>query len=496
LSEWKDGGREAPAAERSDPKQETTAYDLIDSLNLAALKRQSRKQRVAEVEPSQTFAKRDTADKPAPSDEGAVSPYRPYASRSNSGFVAESVAPSYAEREDQRLAGAAAITTPEESSAIQAPTPESPLRVILHPMAGAALGRDLLMLYRTVSVDGSGYRQGVLLDRVALGRYLEEEVISILPISDALWLQFDDAPDRSATEDWSLTEHRFAEPFDGLDVRLALAPLAGMPGATPLYALAALLAAVALVGVLAVHRMVGVVVDFAERRSNFVASVSHELKTPLTSIRMYAEMLRDGLISEPTKREEYYRTIHDESERLSRLIDNVLEFSRLEKGSRVFNLSVGAAGETVEEIAERLRPHAEREGFRLRVEIDPDLPPVRFDHDALVQIVFNLVDNAIKYAAESERREVVLRCARTAAGGVVVSVRDFGPGISRQHLAQIFEPFYRAEPELTRAARGSGIGLALVKELGEAMGAAVTGANTEDGGFRVDVAFQTGAASA
>jgi signal transduction histidine kinase len=104
-------------------------------------------------------------------------------------------------------------------------------------------------------------------------------------------------------------------------------------------------------------------------------------------------------------------------------------------------------------------------------------------------MVFNLVDNSIKYASESKQPSIVIECRRTGDGGAAVSVRDFGPGVPRKHLARIFEPFFRIEKELTRSTSGSGIGLALVKELGEAMGAAVKGANADGGGFRVTVAF-------
>jgi signal transduction histidine kinase len=235
--------------------------------------------------------------------------------------------------------------------------------------------------------------------------------------------------------------------------------------------------------------MVAVVVDFAERRNNFVAAVTHELKTPLTAIRMYGEMLRDDLVPNDEKRREYYGTISDESERLSRLIDNVLEFSRLEHGRREMNWSVGAIGPVIEEAARKLRTHLDRESFSLEIEVDAGLPPVRFDRDALLQVLFNLVDNAMKYAGSAGRRVVVLEARRRAAG-VEVAVRDFGPGVSGRHLSRIFEPFYRGEDELTRSAKGTGIGLALVKDLAERMGAAVAGANAEGGGFRVCLAFR------
>jgi signal transduction histidine kinase len=235
--------------------------------------------------------------------------------------------------------------------------------------------------------------------------------------------------------------------------------------------------------------MVSVVVHFAERRNNFVAAVTHELKTPLTAIRMYGEMLRDGMVRDDAKREEYYGTITDESERLSRLIDNVLEFSRLERDTRSMDWVVGTPGPVLEDVAERLATHADRQGFEIETSVEDDLPAVRFDRDALVQVLFNLVDNAMKYARSADERRVVLE-ARRSADGVSVSVRDFGPGVQSGHLQRIFEPFYRAEDEMTRTTKGTGIGLALVKDLVERMGAAVRGGNANGGGFRVEICFE------
>ena len=186
---------------------------------------------------------------------------------------------------------------------------------------------------------------------------------------------------------------------------------------------------------------------------------------------------------EPLKKVAVLQNQHE-----ARLIDNVLEFSKLERGQRKIELAVGAVPGVLEEAASKLRPHVERQGFSLRVDAEPGLPAVRFDRDALLQVLFNLVDNAMKYARPAELAEVVLE-ARGGDHQVLVGVRDFGPGVDRRHLARIFEPFYRVEAELTRSAKGTGIGLALVKELGQAMGASVTGANAEGGGFRVLLAF-------
>jgi signal transduction histidine kinase len=353
-------------------------------------------------------------------------------------------------------------------------------------MVGVDAG-DALVIYRTVLVGQQGYRQGLVLDRAELGGWLEQRVIRSSGLARVAMLRFDGgAP--PATSGRYLFAHRFAEPFDALSAELALATLPGVESTGALYALAGVLLALAAAGLFAVHRTAAVVMHYAERRSNFAAAVTHELKTPLTAIRMYAEMLRDGLVPSDAKRQEYYATITGESERLSRLVDNVLEFSKLEGGRRELAISVGMIGPVLADAAEKLAPHAAREGFSLAVRVADDLPAVRFDRDALLQVLFNLVDNAMKYAKAAERRTVELE-ARRDGDAVVVVVRDFGPGVARPQLERVFEPFYRGESELTRTTKGTGIGLALVKELGERMGAAVSGANADGGGFRVRLAF-------
>jgi signal transduction histidine kinase len=282
--------------------------------------------------------------------------------------------------------------------------------------------------------------------------------------------------------------HRFAEPFSDLTAQLVLQALPGTGSATYVYALSGLLVAATVLGLAALYQSVSVVVGFAERRSNFVAAVSHELKTPLTAIRMYGEMLRDGMVPSDTKRNEYYRHITAESERLSRLINNVLEFSRLEKGNREVVLVTGAVEPVVRDVAELLRPHVEGHGFELQVEIDTDLPAFRFERDALMQVLWNLADNAVKYARDAVPKRIVLRC-RNEGGLVAVSVVDHGPGVAARHLDKIFDPFYRGESELTRRNKGTGLGLALVRGLAERMGATVTGSNVAEGGFEVKVLF-------
>ena len=359
-------------------------------------------------------------------------------------------------------------------------------------MTGRVVEGGQLMLYRTVLRETRGYRQGVLLDVAGLGDWLRERGLGADGLAAHATVAFATplgGPTENAGDDTAFVyQHRFAEPFDDLSARLALRALPSAGGSAYVPVLGGLLLATGVLGLAALYRLVAVVVSFAERRSNFVAAVSHELKTPLTAIRMYGEMLRDGMVPSEAKRGEYYRHITVESERLSRLINNVLEFSRLEKDSRPMALTSGSVAPVVREVAELLRPHVEGEGFELSVQIEPHLAPVRFERDALMQVLWNLADNAVKYARDGSPKRIELRAWQD--GAVHVAVRDHGPGVPARHLGRMFEPFYRGEDELTRRSKGTGLGLALVRGLVERMGARVSGRNAPDGGFEVDIVFE------
>jgi signal transduction histidine kinase len=394
--------------------------------------------------------------------------------------VAKSSAVESVDTDDEPAAGAAPArdAAPAESEAQQR---SDAARVAVDPLIGRLADARHLLLYRSVFTGSDAVRQGLVLDVGALGADLRARVADRVP---GATLSFEtDAPSGPYAY-----RHRFGEPFDAISASLSLAPLEGSDGTVAIWALAALLAVTGAAGLFAVHRMVTVAMAFAERRSNFVAAVTHELKTPLTAIRMYGEMLRDELVPTEAKRREYYGTITAESERLSRLIDNVLEFSRLEKGTREMRLAVGDVGAVVEEVTALLKPHAERAGFALRCDVEAPLPPVRFERDALLQVLVNLVDNAIKYASSATAREIAIACRRRG-DGVEISVRDHGPGVATRQLGRIFEPFHRGQDELVRTAPGTGLGLALVKSLVERMGGTVSGRNAPDGGFEVRVAL-------
>lgn len=213
-------------------------------------------------------------------------------------------------------------------------------------------------------------------------------------------------------------------------------------------------------------------------KSEFVANVSHELKTPLALVRMFAEMLQSGRVGSDAKRQEYLDIIVRESERLSALIENVLDFARLERGRGSYEFTEGDVGDAVNRASNVLRYRAEREGVSLVVDVAPELPRARIDERAIQLAVINLVDNALKYAPDS--REIVVRATRdTAEGTVRVDVVDQGPGVPAEDRVRIFERFVRLPGATSQTTgkgagatpvRGSGIGLALVKHIAESHG--------------------------
>ncbi len=351
--------------------------------------------------------------------------------------------------------------------------------VRLEPMIGRRAAADRRVLYRTVLIGQRAYRQGIVIDGAALLDWLAERVLN-----DRLAAQIRLLPSTVAAEVGEHAyRHRFAEPFGSLSATLALGHLPEPSGSLYIHTLAALLALMTTVGLFALYRMVAVKVSFAERRSNFVSAVTHELKTPLTAIRMYGEMLRDGVVPSEGKRQRYYEIMTAEAERLTRLVQNVLELSRLEQ-HRPMQLVSGDATAVLREVIAMLEPHVEKEGFRFDLAVEADLPAVRFDRDALIQVLFNLVDNALKYSRQATDKTIRLRAHRSGSG-VALAVADHGPGVAREHLKKIFEPFYRGENELTRTSKGTGIGLALVHGLIERMGGQVRGRNLDEGGFEV-----------
>jgi len=209
----------------------------------------------------------------------------------------------------------------------------------------------------------------------------------------------------------------------------------------------------------------------AELRSRFVSAVSHELKTPLTAIRMFAETLQLGRSANPETQTEYLETIVNESERLTRLLNNVLDFSKIERGKKEYLRSPNDLADIVHASARAMQYPFEQQQFTLKVEVEEGLRPASVDRDAIEQAILNLLANAMKYSGSS--REIDLRLRR-ADGEALIEVVDHGVGIDPDEQRKIFEQFYRVSTKDNDGIPGTGLGLTLVRHIAEGHDGQVT----------------------
>lgn len=408
--------------------------------------------------------------------------------------VAEAVDPARARRSEQ------AAVPIEEAALGGAPADRAPLRIFdseLDPLELARLDSGHFVLFRRVWRDGERSIQGLLVEQAAFidGALAEPFAASLLANSTDLrisWqgetLQRIDArarrypPDNDALRGTPLHRARLSAPWADLELEWSVRRLPASPGASLVAWAGLVLFAVLLAGFVVLYRLGLRQLRLARQQQDFVAAVSHELKTPLTSIRMYGELLRAGWASEEKKRE-YYDYIHDESERLSRLIANVLQLARLERNELQLDLRPFDAGTLLDLVRSKVQGQVERTGFELAFERDESAAgrPLRVDADALVQIMINLVDNALKFSTAAARRRIEIGLRDAPGGRVAFSVRDHGPGVPPGIRRQVFELFFRGGSELTRETTGTGIGLALVRQLARGMGGEVELSAAEPG---------------
>ena len=206
----------------------------------------------------------------------------------------------------------------------------------------------------------------------------------------------------------------------------------------------------------------------ARQKTSFVANVSHEFKTPLTTIRLYSELLEQGRVADEGRRGEYLRTIGRETQRLARLVNNALDFSRLEQGRKRYQREPLELGSELSRLLDTQAPRFAESGLVLRREL-PDAPlTATVDRDALEQIVLNLLDNACKYAAGGG--EVTVTLAPRAGGAADLRVLDRGPGVPPDHRERIFEKFHRVDETLTAEKHGAGLGLSIARQLARGLG--------------------------
>lgn len=230
------------------------------------------------------------------------------------------------------------------------------------------------------------------------------------------------------------------------------------------YCLIATANLIMIVGVVGALRNILHELALADMRSNFVARVSHELRTPLGLIRLSAETLELGRIKSDEKRNEYLHSITKESERLTHLINNILDFSQIEAHKKDYAFVQAPLEDIVYDSADSMRYHIERHGLQLEMNVEPDLPSISCDPEALQQAFYNLLSNAMKYTGEG--KTITVNAFQTISEAII-EVSDEGIGIAPDQQRKIFQEFYRVDDPLVRETGGSGLGLAVVKHIVE-----------------------------
>jgi signal transduction histidine kinase len=324
-------------------------------------------------------------------------------------------------------------------------------------------GTETLLLVRAAKIDNNTVYQGVVLDWSKLEQLLREEVQDIFP--EAKLVPVKDpagvSPDRAMT---------------ALPVQLDPGAAAELPpaGWTPLRIGLAMAWVAAFIAIVAVGLSGWSLIDLAERRIRFVSAVTHELRTPLTSLRLYLDLLTSGMIHDEAKRQEYLSTLAVESDRLHRLVDNVLDFAKLEKRRKNGDLKPIQIGELISQLQQTWAERVAADGKELVVVTT--LPPemeVCTDSAMVHQIVGNLIDNARKYTRDAEDKRIWLWAKPDGAHRVVFEVEDRGSGVPASERKSIFKPFRRGEQADAKAG-GAGLGLALAKQWAEVLGGTVS----------------------
>jgi signal transduction histidine kinase len=261
------------------------------------------------------------------------------------------------------------------------------------------------------------------------------------------------------------------------DYRLALVGTQGASiegftsrGVMPYYALIFVITVVIALGVMFIFHDVSREQELTRMKSEFISNVTHEIKTPIATIRGLAENVNEGWVKSPKKQQEYFRLIAGESERLGHLVQNTLDFSRIESGSKRYHMEECSLKEIVERTVERFRTLTEGQQVAITCTVEKNLPQANLDREAIGQVLLNLLDNGAKYSRD---KKVITVTVGTEGDQLRLAVADEGMGIDKRDIPRLFEKFYRAESRPGKNIAGSGIGLTLVKEITEAHGGSI-----------------------
>ena len=367
----------------------------------------------------------------------------------------------------------------------------------IDPLELALLDSGHWVLFRKVWRQGQRYIQGMLIEQDPFLRALFENDYRrslVYNVSDlalvyrgnvlAVFQSNRRASRLTSAQDLNgsiLYRSKLSAPFDELEGLYTIKHLPSGAGGKVIWWAGFLLAFVLLLGTYLMYRLSLRNLNLVEQQQDFVSSVSHELKTPLTSIRMYGEILKSGWADEG-KKQSYYSFIFDESERLTRLINNVLALAKMTRNEVVPNLTPMNVAEVIDLVRSKIDSQVKSAGFDLSFDVELDLQTrISLDADMIVQVMINLIDNALKFSRDARQKRIDVRIFKVGKSRVGFSVRDFGPGIKKEQINKIFELFYRVEGELTRETTGTGIGLALVNQLTQLMNGRVSVENSKPG---------------
>ncbi len=226
-----------------------------------------------------------------------------------------------------------------------------------------------------------------------------------------------------------------------------------------------LLAVLLIAGNWFVFRSIKKEVELAQVKSDFVSNVSHELRTPLSLINMFAETLELGRVKSEEKKEEYYSIISSEANRLSRIVNKILNFSKMEAGKKSYSLSESNLNDVIENIYNTYKFHLQHNGFTVSVKAENELPLINADKEAVSEAVINLIDNAMKYSGD--KKEILIKTGKEK-DKVFIEVEDKGIGISSEDQKKIYEKFFRVSTGLVHNTKGTGLGLTIVKHIMDA----------------------------
>ena len=340
----------------------------------------------------------------------------------------------------------------------------------------AIVDSNYIIFHRTVRHGVDVFIQGFIVDaRVYLTNLVKNEIEKYKGVTkgnqqDPLVLAFYHKKKSFVAfgERNNVTTELLSEPLQAplSDITFKMFTTQKAPGGEFVIFIGLLMLAVLAIGLISIYHVTQSRMKLAAKRQDFVSAITHELKTPLTAIKMYAELLQSSWVANEEKKQKYYGQIASEADRLSRLIQNVLNLSKLDGNRWNVQLRMDKPKRVLDDFVSTYSKNVEKQGFELTVSSDTDADNISLmiDRDAIMQILMNLVDNSLKFSKTADYKMVNVEL-RIKDTDMYLAVRDYGPGIPPSEMKKVFQEFYRVENEMTRQTSGTGIGLSMVKKL-------------------------------